>query len=336
MSSPQWPKRFTALVAWVMLGAAGCRSSSGLPPFTTPLLRDHPLVGSIYEVRPARMVDAAKLFSALPKADFVLLGETHDNPDHHQLEARLVRALVAAGRRPAVAFEMIDTELQPEVDRSIRRAPRDADALAQAVGWARSGWPAFAFYRPVFLAALEAGLPVIAANLPRRQAREVVKTGLSALDPGARAILEHAGPLSPEVAASLRAEMADSHCGALPDSMLDDLVLMQRARDAELAERLLSAQADGAVLVAGAGHARRDRGVPFDLEREAPSRSSLSVAFLEVAPDLKEPADYKTAFGADALPFDFVIFTPRAERTDPCEQMRRAHPPAPAGPSLSL
>ena len=42
--------------------------------------------------------------------DFVLLGEKHDNPDHHRLQAWMIDALVARGRRPAIAMEMLDAE----------------------------------------------------------------------------------------------------------------------------------------------------------------------------------------------------------------------------------
>ena len=333
-----WIARAVSFLApFILTAAAACRPAAIEPTrWQSTLLSDHPLVGRIYDVRAGRMVDEAALRAALPKADFVLLGETHDNPDHHELEARLIRVLTAAGRRPAAAFEMLDAELQPAVDETVLRAPHDPDALARAVGWKRSGWPDFALYRPVFLAALDAGLQIVAANLPRRQAHAVVERGLGALDPAAREILEHAGPLTTEAAASLRAEMAESHCGTLPESALDDLVLMQRARDAELAERMLTAQGRGAVLVAGAGHVRRDRGVPLDLAREAPSRSSIAVAFLEVAPELTDPKAYSAAFSTETLPFDYVLFTPQEERQDPCAELRRDHPRLPEAPSISL
>jgi uncharacterized iron-regulated protein len=314
--------------------AGGAPSPAGAKAWVSALHREHPLVGRIWDARNARWVDEASLESALARAEFVLLGETHDNPDHHLLEARLVRAVAAGGRRPAVAFEMLDTEQQAKVDRALARAPRDADALAEAVGWSHSGWPAFAMYRPVFAAALDAGLPLLASNLARERAHAVVAYGTAALAPRVGAILDRAGPLSDAAERSLRDEMADSHCGQLPESMLDPMVLMQRARDAQLAERLLDGGgASGAVLVAGAGHVRRDRGVPVYLSREAPSRSSRAVAFLEVSPEKRAPSDYASEFGASALPFDYVLFTPATAREDPCEQLRMHHPRAPRAPA---
>src|SRR5512138_2696880 len=214
------PTRLAVTAAVLASLASGCASGSsavarGPSPagaWESTLYLDHPLVGRIWDVRGARWIDEASLGAALARADFVLLGETHDNADHHLLEARTVRALAAAGRRPAVAFEMLDTEQQAQVDRALAAAPRDADGVAKAVGWARSGWRSFALYRPVFEAALDAGLPLVATNLTRERAHAVVARGTSALSPRVAEILERAGPLSEAAARTLREEMAESHC----------------------------------------------------------------------------------------------------------------------------
>ncbi len=291
------------------------------------------IVGHVWSVHDRRWVDEPALEAALPRADLVLLGETHDNPAHHRLQARLLAAIVAAGRRPAVAFEMLDPEQQPAVDAAVARAPRDPDALATAVGWERSGWPAFSLYRPIFQVALDAGLPIVAANLTRRLAREVAVHGEGALAPDVRRMLDRQGPLPEDVARAYRQEMQDSHCGALPEDMLDAMVTMQRARDAQIAERLLAAgAARGAVLIAGSGHARTDRGVPVFLAREAPSRKTLSVAFLEASPRKQTPDDYAQDFGTASLPFDYVVFTQAAPREDPCRGIREHIHPLPKAP----
>jgi hypothetical protein len=81
---------------------------------------------------------------------------------------------------------------------------------------------------------------------------------------------------------------------------------------------------DGAVLNTGAGHARRDRGVPVHLARQAPGASIASVAFVEVEPAAVKPGDYAARFGATALPFDYVWFTPKIDEADPCEKFKQS------------
>lgn len=292
--------------------------------WVSTLHRDHPLVGRIWDVRAGRFVDEAALDAALAAAPFMLLGETHDNADHHLLQARLIRAITASGRRPALAFEMLTTDQQPLVDAYLARARRDPDELATAVEWKRSRWPDFDMYRPIFAAGLDAGLPIVAANLPRAEVKGAIGRGKEGLDPALRERLARDEPLPAPVVESLREEMRESHCNVLPEEMLDPLALAQRARDARMAERMASAGERGAILVAGKGHVRTDRGVPWVLAKDAPARAATAVAFTEVDPEIREPAGYAKEWGDGPLPFDFVVFTPGAERDDPCESLRHS------------
>jgi uncharacterized iron-regulated protein len=309
--------------AGILLWSTGCATAQGqkAPGWQSSLHQDHPLVGRVWDARRGAFLSMSELEAEARGADFVLLGELHDNPDHHLLQARLIRALAQRGRRPALAFEMLDTSQQPAVDRAVSAAPRDPEALADAVAWDRSGWPPFSLYRPIFLAGMDAGLPIVAANLPRDLIRKAMREGLQAVDPALRARLEQEPPLSAEQLAELTAEMQAAHCGHLPPGMMPAFVLAQRLRDAQLSLRLARAAGEeGAVLIAGAGHVRVDRGVPAYLSKDAPGRSILSVAFREVQPGLLDPRSY------EALPFDVVVFTPSAARADPCEGLRTPAP----------
>jgi hypothetical protein len=57
------------------------------------------------------------------------------------------------------------------------------------------------------------------------------------------------------------------------------------------------------------------------------------VAFIEVSEGKREPLDYVERFGTGRLPFDFIWFTPAAQREDLCEKLRkrmeqRSRPPS--------
>lgn len=280
--------------------------------------RDHPLAGRIWDVAAGRFVTMDSLVERLTPARFVLLGERHDNAEHHLFQAWIVRQLVAAGRRPAVAFEMLDADQAGALAAHLARAPRDADGVGDAVGWSTSGWPPWKDYAPIAEAALAADLPVAAASLPARVVRAVARGDLSGVPPDLVRTHGLDRPAAPAAQASLEAEMRDSHCGQLPDSRLAGMVTAQRVRDAYMADRLLAVQRDGAVLIAGAGHVRTDRGVPVYVTTRAPDVTVASVAFVEVATGREAPADYAERYGVRTLPFDFVWFTPRADDVDPC------------------
>jgi uncharacterized iron-regulated protein len=313
----------SAVLLSVVAGCAGSASEAGGPPrwFSTQH-RDHVLAGKIWDTRAGAFLDVAALERAAVAADVLLLGEVHDNLDHHALQARLVRAVGAAGRKPVLAFEMLDASQQGAIDAALSREEKDPDAIADAVDWNKRGWGPFTRYRAIFGAGLDAGMPIRAASLPRG-----VTAALEKLPGPVRARIERQGPLTEEARLARRKEMLESHCGELPEQALDPMIFAQRVRDAAMAERLDAAGDRGAILIAGTGHVRTDRGVPSYLDRT--SRTVLAVAMVEVLPGQNEPGAYASTFNAQALPADVVVFTPAAEREDPCEEyLKRRKPPA--------
>jgi uncharacterized iron-regulated protein len=321
--------RRLALVLTVLLTLA-CATPGRiqLAPWQAPLEREHPLTGRIWEVRAARFVTADEVARRLVTAHWILLGEKHDNPDHHQIQAALLRSVLASGRSPAVAFEMLTADEAPAVARQLAAVPRDAEGLAGV--WKRSGWPDFKHYRPIVQAALDAGVPIVAANLPNATIRAVAR-GDAAAVPSELAARYLNRPLPPAVQTQLTNEIRDAHCGHLPPSMVTSMVLAQQARDAKLADSLIVADhdhsppaagapqkpGDGGVLIAGIGHVRADHGVPIYLERGSSRGPTVTVAPLEVRAERTTPEAYATDFEG-TLPFDFVWFTPRMDYDDPC------------------
>jgi uncharacterized iron-regulated protein len=299
-----------------------------LPPadafaWRTKLDRDAPLVGRIWDVARGGFTTADAVYAAAQKGHYVLLGEKHDNPDHHRLQARVLEAMVASGRRPAVAFEMIEADRQQAVDRFLATAPSSAAGLGAAVGWETSGWPPWPEYEPIAEVAIGAHLAIVAANLPHAVARAVVHEGAAAMDAATFARVGLDRPLAPADEAALEQEMRDSHCGMLPEARVAPMALAQRARDATMADHMIGADGgQGAVLVAGAGHVLRGRGVPLYLRARRPEASIVTIAFAEVDREVTDPRAYAKSYGAETLPFDFVWFTPRATDEDPCAGFR--------------
>jgi uncharacterized iron-regulated protein len=113
----------------------------------------------------------------LARAHFLLLGERHDNPDHHRLQAEVLRSLIALGRRPAVGFEMFGLDDAAAIAKHLAAAPKDAAGLGGAVNWNQRGWPDWAMYQPIAEAALEAKLRIVATNLPLATARKMRSDG---------------------------------------------------------------------------------------------------------------------------------------------------------------
>ncbi len=305
------------------VGAAAAQSPAPFPEWQSGFARDHPLVGRIVRLADGVALEPEALVAALGRSDFVLLGEKHDNADHHALQAWILDALIAAGRRPAVAWEMLSADQAPALAAYLARPDATAAGLGVAVGW--RGWPDWSLYAPIAEVALNAKLPMLAADLGQDMLSALSRRGIEAAPPGLSARLGLDRNFAPAQRALLERELTDSHCGQAPSERLGRMMDVQRARDAAFANALVQAAAQGenSVLIAGAGHVRRDFGVPWHLANLAPGRVVLSLAFVEVDPDRPDPAAYELAV-------DFAWFTPRQSDEDPCAanalRLRRLRP----------
>lgn len=229
----------------------------------------------------------------------VLLGEVHDNAEQHALRLAAFELLLASGARPVLAMEQFDRSQQAVIDRLLaQQPPADAQALAAAAGGPGWHWP---HYLPFIETALKHGLPVVAANVGREEARRVMREGLAATG------------FKPEVPEELLSQQAAiieaSHCGLLDAATARRMALAQVARDQFMARLLETHSTRGAVLLAGNGHVRVDIGAPHWLPPAVRARSE-AIGVLEA--------------GDPQSTYDRRYFTAAQERPDPCEQMRRA------------
>ena len=270
---------------------------------------DHPLAGRLWDASTQRFIDEAELLRRAADADVLLLGEIHDNSEHHRLQARLLQARLDAGARPALLMEQFDVDQQSAVD----EARRDGKDLAPLMrGW---DWPQ---YQPLVALAGAAELPLQAANLPRSAMRPVVREGFASLAAGELQRLALETAWNDGRQAYMTEMIGGSHCGMVSPQLRDGLVRAQRLRDATLADTAFGKLDQGVNFILGRGHARRDVGVPIYLEARRPGTRVLSIGFVEVGSDKTAPAQYETERVGNIAPYDIIWFTPHAERPDPC------------------
>lgn len=292
----------------------------------TSAARAEPLAGRIWKPAEARFSAPDEVIAAARAAPLVLLGETHTIARHHVLQARLIRAIAKNGRRPSIVLEMVARDRQADIDAWRRAHAPDAAAFGAAVEWQERGWPPWSTYRPIVEAALAHGLPVRAGGPGSDLSRRVAEAGLAAVadrTDGTFPGLET--PLDAAAERRLLDTLTRAHCGLPEHAPVDRMIAVQRLRDAAMAHTMLEADpANGAVLIAGRGHVRGDYGVPVYLQRRAPERDVLTIAFLGTA-NRPTIADQRQAAGG-TLPFDFVWFTEGGATGPDCSADRSGTP----------
>ncbi|MHA1554460.1 MAG: ChaN family lipoprotein, partial [Alphaproteobacteria bacterium] len=177
---------------------------------------------------------------------------------------------------------------------------------------------------PITEAVFRSGLPLLPGDPSRDAIRSVASRGLDQIEEVELTRLALDAPLSAKLTAALRHDIGESHCDLLPEKSLGPMMQVQRYRDAALARALFEAsKGGGAILIAGNGHVRSDRGVPWYLARHAVEGKVSSVMLLEITDDASTVQDLVVT-GPDGEPAaDYFWITPRAEREDQCEELRR-------------
>lgn len=267
---------------------------SGVQAQTT---ESHPLLDRVWDVRTGAFISVDDLYQLAAASRYVLLGERHDSEAHHARQLQMLQALSARGLKPALALEQFDTEHQAALRQAQQSGVRDAEALADAGQLNRKGWR-WPMYRELIAHAAGQGWPLLAANLSRAEARRIVLGELPA-PPAADA----------EQQRLMEDDVVRGHCGHRPSpAILGGMVGAQRARDARMGA-VLDSVPGPVVLIAGAGHVRRDRAVPRHLAEPA---RALAISLVEVREGETAPAAY------DSAGFDVLWFTVSKQRPDPC------------------
>lgn len=268
--------------------------------FATAEAQVETLAGSILAGAPG---DALEAFVETARgADIVVLGEIHDNPQHHRNQAAVVAALAPA----ALVLEMIPQERETEVN-ELRAAGADRAALAAALDWAESGWPDFDVYAEILEAAPQAR--IFGAGQPSADVSRAMLEGAAGVFGPDAAIYGLDQQLEPGEQAYREARQATAHCDMLPAEALPGMVEAQRFRDAGLADAALWARTmtggGQVVVIAGTGHADTVRGMPAMIAAAEPGAEVVALGQFESSVD-------------DPDAFDAVLQAPAPERDDPC------------------
>ena len=277
---------------------------------------NHPLYGRIFDTARNVYITSDDLLDRLHAEQHILVGEKHDNSEHHRLQRQILATL--AGKRTSVVFEMLDDGQSSAI---ATLDPGDSPQIIRdKLGWDENSW-SWEDYGPLIHHALSAGSRVVAGNLDRNQVLALYGGDETGLADGPA--FDSLAVLNETERESIREALFVSHCEMMPRESLDPLVTIQIARDASMANAMGRALTDDVtlrtILLAGGFHVRRDVGVPRHLSHRSPQQRVAVLQLEEVDPALPEPADYAAVSRQQA---DYVWFTAAAPEQDYCADLR--------------
>ena len=209
---------------------------------------------------------------ALAKRGVVLLGESHDQEEHHRWQLHTIAALFSHRPDMVLGFEMFPRRVQPVLNRWSNGELNEPDFLRE-VDWPQIWGFADKLYLPLFHFARMHRLPMLALNIDRATNRRVAAQGLAPV-----LSTEREGVGDPAPASSFYRdrlfEWFKKHPAAGQDARaaserFERFVCAQQFWDRAMAEAIAAALRDArqplVVGIMGSGHIEYGDGVPCQL-----------------------------------------------------------------------
>jgi len=244
--------------------------------------------GTIVHLRTGLDVDWATLIDHLSRVPVVYVGEVHDNPDAHRVQAQVLRALAERHPDLAVGLEMIPRDHQPLLDDWIAgRLPEKEFARRWTELWQVGYLP----YRDLLTFARDRHIPLLALNAPRALVKAVSREGLDKLPEEMRAELpremDSDDPYHRAKTEAIFGGHAKEH-GMDVDRFYPAQVLWDETMAETAADYLSRHPGAHLLILAGGFHVEQAVGIPRRLFRRVPVPFLTLLPYNPVTPKDKE------------------------------------------------
>ena len=226
----------------------------------------------VYDVEGRERLQIVELLPRLEDATLVFVGESHDNPLHHQAQLEVIRQFHEKDIAIAIGLEMFGASDQEVLDAWVSGGMDLHDFVAS---YYRNWDLPWKLYGDIFLYAREHGIPLIGLNVPREVVSKVARSGFASLSAEQ---LETLPGVSCNVDEDYRAFIQRSHAAHDQDAAsFEWFCEAQMVWDTTMAHRLLEFvdqnPATRVVVIAGSGHAWKP-GIPRQVDQRRDSITS--------------------------------------------------------------
>ncbi len=289
----------------VMSATAGCATSQANPTFG---------VNHIYDISREQATTFDDLLPQLLAADVIYIGEEHYTPSHLEAAQKILNALLAHARHPALAMEMFSWDGQSGLDRYIQESNFTTEQLIKDSQWTTNWGGEFADYQPLVTFAKSHQLKIFGLNPPRPLVRLVATKGLTEAwqDPEMRKWpIQEIVTDDPAYEQLIFEQIEACHPG-LPDHVYRRIFEASIFRDEGMAQVIATylntrSPTDGPLVsYTGGGHIQYKIPVPKRVERKHPGVKSVTIYLKAWDPSQEEEIRSELQTGIA----DFLWLTP--------------------------
>ncbi len=251
---------------------SGCAGKAPFPPWVSRISTIETPVGpeEILRLPEGDSTTFAQLLDDLNKTRIIFVGESHDQIEHHQIQARMIQALIATGQDVVIGMEMFERTQQPVLDRWSQGLLTEEEFLKEAQ-WETTWSMDYELYKGILDMAKSHHLKVLGLNVPRDFVRKLAKIGMKKLSSEEKKRLPEMDLTDQQHRAYIASIYKGHGKGSAKDfeNFYEAQCLWDEGMAESLFEFLKSSEAEGKTLLvlAGSGHVVFDFGIPKRLYR---------------------------------------------------------------------
>lgn len=232
-----------------------------------------PEAEEIYRLPGGEKISYRQLMDDLKETRVIFIGESHDQFEHHQIQVRILKDLLAKGKEVAIGMEMFERQQQPVLDRMSQGLLTEEDFLRE-VQWEKTWGMNYQLYRAILEEAKNHRLQVIGLNVERDLVRRVAQHGIENLSSEDKAKLPEI-ELTDKKHLSYIKTIYKGHQGGSAEKFkyfYQAQCLWDEGMAETLSQFLKSPEGQGktVVVIAGSGHIVFGFGIPKRFYRRTP------------------------------------------------------------------
>jgi uncharacterized iron-regulated protein len=178
------------LIVVLTVFSSACVGKAPLPPWVSKISILKTPIGpeEILRLPEGDQITFVQLLDDLTRTKVIFVGESHDQIEQHQIQVKMIQALVARGKDVVVAMEMFERSQQPILDRWSQGLLTEEEFLKE-VQWETIWGMDYELYKGILDIAKAHHLKVLGLNVPRDLVRKVAENGIKKVLPEDRKML---------------------------------------------------------------------------------------------------------------------------------------------------
>jgi uncharacterized iron-regulated protein len=219
-------------------------------------------LNQIFDATEKQHILPAQFFEKLKTKRVVMVGESHTNNEHHQVEFQVIKGLVEAGQKVCLALEMFMPHQNLDLQAFIEGKYPTTDFM-DSTGWYDSWGYNYRMYQPIFEYAREKKIKLYGVNIKRDYVSKVGRMGLKGLSADELKSIPEIDTTNIEHRFLVKVYFTGSD--ALTPELFNSRYQAQCLWDAAMAEGIIQAANENpqatVVLLAGSGHVAYNLGI---------------------------------------------------------------------------